>query len=52
MEDLGTTMSERNPAVGQLEIVLPEIQYMTINGFIILIINGASNVDHHGPAMH
>lgn len=48
MEDLGATMSEQNPAVGQLEKT--QIQYMTINGFIVLVIDSASNAEPHKHA--
>lgn len=48
MGDLGATMSERNPAGGQLEKT--QIQYMTINGFIVLVIDSASNVEPHKHA--
>lgn len=48
MEDSGTTMYEQNPAVGQMEKT--QIQYMTINGFIVLVIDSASNVEPHKHA--
>lgn len=48
MGDLGATTSERNPAGGHPEKT--QIQYVTINGFIVLVIDSASNVEPHKHA--